>query len=123
MHNSDFDILIFQIESSDIHASISATGSVTFLDPPPQFTKADVDAVVLSTQLQTDLLTKLEADISKSKDYLSKIVKSSGGDPSSTWAAVQEEELLLGSAGMGVARTFRALVKFSVDVQARRNMG
>ncbi|KAF9527660.1 hypothetical protein CPB83DRAFT_768181 [Crepidotus variabilis] len=96
-------LLLSMIESSDIHASISSTGSVTFLDPPPQFTKSDVDAVLQSMQSQTDLLIELDAEVGRGKDFLSKIVKSGGGDPSATWAAVQgEEELLLSGVGMGM---------------------
>ena len=62
-----------QIESNDISAEISASGSVTFSDPPPQFTKEEVDSALKDIQEQTALLTMLEQDIGRSKEYLHKV--------------------------------------------------
>lgn len=70
--------LLPQIESNDISAQISASGSVTFSDPPPQFTKEQVDNVLRDVQEQSALLSMLEQEIGKNKEYLVKVCFSSG---------------------------------------------
>jgi len=99
--------MIPKIETNDISAEISASGSVTFSDPPPQFTKQQVDRVLRDVQLQTGLLAELEQDVGRSKEFLSKVrhwicidsfsrlikcfsqvVKSND-----SWAPAQDEEL------------------------------
>ena len=62
-----------KIETGDISAQISADGTVTFSDPPPQFSKEDVDRVLQDAQQQTTLLGRLEMEMARSKDYLSKV--------------------------------------------------
>ena len=62
-----------QIESNDICAEISVSGSVTFSDPPPQFTKTQLDSVLKEIQQQTALLGMLEQEMGKSKEFLSKV--------------------------------------------------
>lgn len=56
-------------------------------------------------QSQADLLMHLEAEVGKSKEYLTKVVKSGGGGgDASAWATVQgDEELLLSGVGMGMS--------------------
>jgi len=85
-------LLLSMIESNDISAEISASGSVTFSDPPPQFTKEEVDSVLKDVQEQTALLTMLEQETGKSKEYLHKVMKSS----ETSWAGAAEEELYSG---------------------------
>jgi COP9 signalosome complex subunit 3 len=70
-HVSNF--LYAQIESNDICAEISASGSVTFSDPPPQFTKKQLDSVLREIQHQSALLGMLEQEMGKSKEFLSKV--------------------------------------------------
>jgi len=86
-------LLLSMIESNDISAEISATGTVTFSDPPPQFTKQQVDRVLRDVQSQTGLLVQLELEVGKSKEFLSKVVKTTDA-----WAPAQDEELF---ANMG----------------------
>jgi hypothetical protein len=62
-----------QIESNDICAEISASGSVTFSDPPPQFTKEQLDSVLGDIQQQTELLSMLEQEMGRSKEFLNKV--------------------------------------------------
>jgi len=62
-----------QIETADISAQISADGTVMFSDPPPQFSKEDVDRVLQDVQQQTTLLGRLEMEMARSKDFLSKV--------------------------------------------------
>lgn len=62
-----------QIESNDICAEISATGSVTFSDPPPQFTKERLDSVLKDIQRQTELLSMLDQEMGKSREFLNKV--------------------------------------------------
>lgn len=67
-----------QIESNDVSAQISASGSVTFSDPPPQFTKEQVDNVLRDVQEQSALLAALDQQIGKNKEYLAKVRFSPG---------------------------------------------
>ncbi|KAF9553594.1 hypothetical protein CPC08DRAFT_224462 [Agrocybe pediades] len=89
-------LLLSMIESEDITAQISADGTVTFSDPPAQFTREQVDDVLRAVQEQTALLGYLELEVGRSKEFLSKVVK--GGDSSASWAAAAEEDIF---SGMG----------------------
>lgn len=85
-------LLLSMIESNDICAEISASGSVTFSDPPPQFTKEQLDSVLRDIQEQTQLLGALDQEMGKSREFLSKVVKSSD-----TWTgSTQDEEIISG---------------------------
>lgn len=85
-------LLLSMIESNDICAEISASGSVTFSDPPPQFTKEQLDSVLGDIQQQTELLSMLEQEMGRSKEFLNKVVKSG-----ESWSAnAPDEELLSG---------------------------
>ncbi|KAF5324373.1 hypothetical protein D9619_011351 [Psilocybe cf. subviscida] len=85
-------LLLSMIEDGDITAQISADGTVSFSDPPAQFTKAQVDEVLRNAQTQTALLAHLEQEMAKSKEYLTKAVKATkSGD--SAWAPTAEEEV------------------------------
>lgn len=65
---------LFQIEANDITAQISADGTVTFSDPPPQYTKDQVDKVLKAVQDQTAMLAQIESEVSKSKEFLNKVL-------------------------------------------------
>ncbi|KZT10407.1 uncharacterized protein LAESUDRAFT_721772 [Laetiporus sulphureus 93-53] len=69
------DIIVNMIESGEISASISADGTVTFLDPILQISKAEVDKVLKQAQEQSKLLLGLERAMNSNKDYLTKAVK------------------------------------------------
>ena len=69
----DVSLAPHQIESSDITAQIDVNGTVTFSDPPAQFTKEQVDGVLRDVQEQTALLVYLEQEVGRSKEYLSKV--------------------------------------------------
>lgn len=84
-----------QIESNDITAQISASGTVTFSDPPAQFTKEQVDGVLRDAQNQTALLAYLELEMGRSKEYLGKAVKTND----SAWAPNTEEEIFANLGG------------------------
>lgn len=64
-----------QIECAEISAQISVSGTVTFFDPPSQsqFTKADVDRVLRESEEQAALLKRLELEMTRSREYLSKV--------------------------------------------------
>ncbi|KAH9933879.1 uncharacterized protein B0H18DRAFT_604297 [Fomitopsis serialis] len=68
-------IVLSMIESDEINATISADGTVTFSDPVPQISKADVDLMLRQAQEQTRLLYELERTMNANKDYLTKAVK------------------------------------------------
>ncbi|KAF8198470.1 hypothetical protein BJ912DRAFT_26860 [Pholiota molesta] len=88
-------LLLSMIESNDITAQISASGTVTFSDPPAQFTKEQVDSVLRDAQNQTALLAYLELEMGRSKEYLGKAVKTND----STWAPNTEEEIFANLGG------------------------
>ncbi|KII84533.1 hypothetical protein PLICRDRAFT_45885 [Plicaturopsis crispa FD-325 SS-3] len=88
-------IVLSMIESEEISAQISASGTVTFTDPPPQFTKADVDAVLLEASVQGALLEKLERDMARSREYITKVVRSKDD----VWGPPGEEDLQHSYAG------------------------
>ena len=62
-----------QIESSEISAQISADGTVTFSDPPLEFSRADVDMMLQQAHEQSALLSRLEMELTRSREYLSKV--------------------------------------------------
>ncbi|KAF7340947.1 PCI domain-containing protein [Mycena sanguinolenta] len=82
-------LILSMIETGDISAQISASGTVTFSDPPPQFTKEEVDHVLHSAQAQSALLESLDLEMSRSKEFISKALKTQD----SSWAPNPEEEL------------------------------
>ena len=57
-----------------------------FSDPPPTFTRSQVDDLLRSVQNQTALLSKLDSDLGKSREYLAKVVKLKD----ESWGAVEE---------------------------------
>ncbi|KAJ7508411.1 hypothetical protein B0H11DRAFT_1964831 [Mycena galericulata] len=82
-------LILSMIETGDLSAQISASGTVTFSDPPPQFTKAEVDAVLYSAQQQSEALEILEMEMARSKDFINKAVKGQDGG----WAPNPDEEM------------------------------
>ncbi|KAG6840314.1 hypothetical protein C0991_007464 [Blastosporella zonata] len=107
-------LLLDMIESADISAQISASGTVTFSDLPPSLpsssstatsypttniTPSTINALLSSTQSQADFLRSLELEMSASKEYLAKAVKNRESD--SVWAQQGDEELFsLSAAGV-----------------------
>ncbi|KAJ6606780.1 hypothetical protein B0H10DRAFT_2033551 [Mycena sp. CBHHK59/15] len=87
-------LILSMIETGDISAQISASGTVTFSDPPPQFTKEEVDAVLANAQDQSELLETLEMEMARSKEFISKASK----NQDSSWAPTADEEMF-GSMG------------------------
>lgn len=63
-----------QIASSEISARLSADGTVSFFDPPVTFDKGDVDSILAQVQEQAALLTGLEKEMARSKEYLTKVL-------------------------------------------------
>ncbi|KAF5349126.1 hypothetical protein D9756_009493 [Leucocoprinus leucothites] len=88
------DMLLNMIESNEISARISANGTVTFSDPPPTFSQAQVDNLLRSVQNQAGFLTRLDMDLGKSREYLAKAVKLRDESRGA-------EEMLYGSGGGG----------------------
>lgn len=82
-------LVLNMIESSDICAKISSDGSVTFSDPAPRVTKAEVDKILQDVQSQTDALIEMEMEMGISKEYLSKAIKSKD---ESTWSQPTADE-------------------------------
>ncbi|RDB18413.1 COP9 signalosome complex subunit 3 [Hypsizygus marmoreus] len=88
-------LILSMIESNDISAQISADGTVTFSDPPPQFTKAQVDRVLLDVQAQTAALGELEREVGRSKEFLGKAVKTR---EDTAWVPQSDEDVFTNQA-------------------------
>jgi hypothetical protein len=46
---------------------------VTFSDPPPEFTKDQVDAMLQQAHDQSTLLTRIEMELTRSREYILKV--------------------------------------------------
>ncbi|PPR06466.1 hypothetical protein CVT24_002608 [Panaeolus cyanescens] len=68
-------MLLSMIESGELTAHISSSNTVTFTDPPPSFTKAEVDDVLRKAQDQARLMSLLDAEVGRSKEFLNKVSK------------------------------------------------
>ncbi|KAJ6601089.1 hypothetical protein DFH09DRAFT_1126810 [Mycena vulgaris] len=90
-------LILSMIETGDISAQISASGTVTFSDPPPQFTRGEVDAVLHDAQQQSTQLEVLEMEMARSKEFIGKAVK----NQDSSWAPSTEEEMYAMSGAWG----------------------
>ncbi|CAK5265621.1 unnamed protein product [Mycena citricolor] len=88
-------LLLSMIETGDISAQISASGTVTFSDPPPQFTREEVDAVLSGAQQQSALLEELEMEMARNRDFVSKAIKGGG---ESSWPGAGMDEDVYGGA-------------------------
>ncbi|KAF8219143.1 hypothetical protein L208DRAFT_1418768 [Tricholoma matsutake] len=93
------DIVLSMIESGDISARISADGTVTFSDPPPEFTKAQVDAMLADVQEQTGMLSELDSEVGRSREFLNKAVKNREEGTTSWGAADEDMYNVMGSSG------------------------
>ncbi|KAL0958361.1 hypothetical protein HGRIS_000503 [Hohenbuehelia grisea] len=95
-------IVLDMIAVGDINAKLSISGTVTFSDAPSEvakITKDEVDKMLYDAQVQGELLARLEADLGRSREYLTKAVKAKD-DP---WAGASNEEELfaMGMSGVG----------------------
>ncbi|KAF8215703.1 hypothetical protein K438DRAFT_1954409 [Mycena galopus ATCC 62051] len=90
-------LILSMIETGDISAQISALGTVTFSDPPPQFTKEEVDHVLHSAQAQSAVLESLDRDMARSKEFISKALKTQDN----SWAPNPDEEMYAMSSAWG----------------------
>ncbi|KAF7770561.1 hypothetical protein Agabi119p4_6535 [Agaricus bisporus var. burnettii] len=73
------EMLLNMIESNEVSAQISASGTVTFSDPPPTFTQSQIDQLLRVAQMQSSRLNRLDMDYGRSREYLAKAVKYDGG--------------------------------------------
>ena len=62
-----------QIDSGEINGSISADDTVTFSDPVPQFTKDELDTMLVAAQANSLTLLDTERTLNASKEYLTKV--------------------------------------------------
>ncbi|KAH7919829.1 hypothetical protein BV22DRAFT_1183035 [Leucogyrophana mollusca] len=82
-------LIVSMIETSEICAQLSADGTVSFSDPPVNFEKADVDRALAYAQEQGALLAQLEKEMARSKEYLTKAVRSKDD---SVWGPAMDED-------------------------------
>jgi len=97
-------VVLDMIACSEITAQISVSGTVTFSDPPSQSqnTKADIDRVLKESEEQAWLLKRLELEMARSREYLSKAVRNKEDQ---AWGSSMDEELMFSAAdraGMGM---------------------
>lgn len=81
-------LILSMIECSEISAELFADGTVSFSDPPVKFEKSDVDRVLAQAQQQDALLVRLEKEMERNKEYLTKAVKSKDD---ASWPAMDED--------------------------------
>jgi len=91
-------LILSMIESSEISAEISIDGTVAFSDPPVEFDKAEVDRVLAQAQLQDGLLMRLEKEMERNREYLTKAVK---GKEDTAWGSAMDEDSAFGDRPSG----------------------
>ncbi|KZV99202.1 hypothetical protein EXIGLDRAFT_725837 [Exidia glandulosa HHB12029] len=75
-------MVLSMIEAGEINATLSAEGTVTFLDPPTSFTKEGIDALLEDAQTHAMLLVEFDRELERSRDFLQKAVRDrEGGGP------------------------------------------
>ena len=62
-----------QIDSGEINGSISADDTVMFSDPVPQFSKDELDEMLVAAQTNSRVLLETERMLNASKEYLTKV--------------------------------------------------
>ncbi|TBU54939.1 hypothetical protein BD310DRAFT_826881 [Dichomitus squalens] len=67
------EIILSMIDSGEINGSISQDGTVTFADPVPQFSKDQLDKMLVDAQEHSRLLNEIERHLNASKEYLTKV--------------------------------------------------
>jgi len=94
------DLILSMIESREISALISASGTVTFSDPPPEFTKGEMDEVLRNVQEQGEMLGRLDGEWARGREFIAKALKSRDD----TWSAGggPADEEIFGTGGAGV---------------------
>jgi len=93
-------LLLSMIADGDVAATISADGSVTFSDPPPEFSRAQVDRMLKDVQGQAALLEHLDREMGRSKEYLAKAVKgkeSEAGPGGNHWVSADPDDMFMGA--------------------------
>lgn len=91
-------LILSMIECSEISAELYADGTVSFSDPPVKFEKADVDRVLAQAQQQDALLVRLEKEMERNKEYLTKAVKSKDD---AAWGPAMDEDGAFGDRPSG----------------------
>ncbi|OAX35853.1 hypothetical protein K503DRAFT_773077 [Rhizopogon vinicolor AM-OR11-026] len=91
-------LILSMIESSEISAEISVDGTVSFSDLPVKFDKAEVDRVLEQAQQQDGLLMRLEKEMERNKEYLTKAVKSK---EDAAWGPAMDEDGAFGERPSG----------------------
>ena len=95
------------IESNDISASLSSNGTVTFSDPMPEFSCAEVDRMLADVQRQASVLGELDRKVGCGREFLGKVVKTRE-EVGVGWGAgaggVDEDVMygMMGGVGVGV---------------------
>ncbi|KAM5541026.1 hypothetical protein V8D89_005337 [Ganoderma adspersum] len=69
------ETILSMIDSGEINASISEDGTVTFSDPVPQFSKDELDQMLVDAQEHSRLLFEIERGVNASKEYLTKAMR------------------------------------------------
>jgi COP9 signalosome complex subunit 3 len=91
-------LILSMIERSEISAELSADGTVSFSDPPVKFEKTDVDRVLAQAQQQDALLVRLEKEMERNREYLTKAFKSKDD---TTWGPAMDEDGAFGDRPSG----------------------
>ncbi|KAH9912361.1 uncharacterized protein BXZ73DRAFT_93201 [Epithele typhae] len=90
------ETILSMIDAGEINGSISADDTVTFADPVPEFTKEELDRLLVSAQHNSALLAETERALNTSKEYLTKATKAKDD---SGWGA--DEDMYGANSMMG----------------------
>jgi len=71
-------LLISMIETREIHATVSAAGTVTFHDTPVTFGKDKIDALLRDAQVHAQLVAEFDRELERSRDFLQRAANSGG---------------------------------------------
>ncbi|KAG1809503.1 hypothetical protein EV424DRAFT_1558079 [Suillus variegatus] len=88
-------LILSMSECSEIPTGLSADGTVSFSDPPVKFEKNDVDRVLSQAQ---QLLVRLEKEMERNEEYLTKAVKSKDD---AAWGLAIDEDGAFGDRPSG----------------------
>ncbi|KAF9008215.1 hypothetical protein BDQ17DRAFT_1349559 [Cyathus striatus] len=94
------ELILSMIDQNILHAQFTTPTTVSFSDPPPAFSKADVDRVLRDVQGQAEMLALLDGEVGCGREFLSKVVKNQQSDGS--WGGASGGAGATGVGGQGV---------------------
>ncbi|KAH7105223.1 hypothetical protein BKA62DRAFT_767472 [Auriculariales sp. MPI-PUGE-AT-0066] len=89
-------LVISMIEAREIHATLSAEGTVTFHDTPVTFSKEGIDRLLHDAQQHARLVAEFDRELERSRDFLQRAANNTGRD------GFGMDDMEMGMPGMGM---------------------